>query len=188
MNWLERAILAVAPVTAARRAQARRVAMHYDAAVLDARTAHRRASGSDADAANQQRARLAGLARDMIRNTPYAARAQQVIANNVIGDGIIPRIAGVSEDLSSEGLAWIESMLDTTAIDYDGRMNLYGLQRIVMNAVVDAGEALVVHRGTWHGVLTPLHAPGLFAVIDRIGPTANLEEHRYAAPFTIPSG
>ena len=31
-------------------------------------------------------------------------------------------------------------------------------------------------------------APGLFAVIDRIGPTANLEEHRYAAPFTIPSG
>ena len=153
MNWLERAILAVAPVTAARRAQARRVAMHYDAAVLDARTAHRRASGSDADAANQQRARLAGLARDMIRNTPYAARAQQVIANNVIGDGIIPRIAGVSEDLSSEGLAWIESMLDTTAIDYDGRMNLYGLQRIVMNAVVDAGEALVVHRGTWHGDL-----------------------------------
>jgi ureidoglycolate lyase len=32
------------------------------------------------------------------------------------------------------------------------------------------------HRGTWHGVLTPLHAPGLFAVIDRIGSTANLEE------------
>ena len=31
-------------------------------------------------------------------------------------------------------------------------------------------------RNTWHGVLTPLSAPGLFAVIDRIGDTPNLEE------------
>lgn len=32
------------------------------------------------------------------------------------------------------------------------------------------------YRGTWHGVLTPLAAPGIFAVVDRIGTTANLEE------------
>ena len=40
------------------------------------------------------------------------------------------------------------------------------------------GQAINLHRGTWHGVLTPLHAPGLFAVIDRIGDTPNLEEVR----------
>ncbi|OUD10147.1 Ureidoglycolate hydrolase [Marivivens niveibacter] len=39
-----------------------------------------------------------------------------------------------------------------------------------------AGQAINFHRGTWHGVLTPLHEPGLFAVIDRIGDTPNLEE------------
>lgn len=39
------------------------------------------------------------------------------------------------------------------------------------------GQGINLHRGTWHGVLTPLAAPGLFAVIDRIGATANLEEH-----------
>ena len=39
--------------------------------------------------------------------------------------------------------------------------------------------------GIWHGVLTPLHAPGLFAVIDRIGAGANLQEHRYASPWTV---
>lgn len=50
----------------------------------------------------------------------------------------------------------------------------------------DGTQAINFHRGTWHGVLTPLHAPGLFAVIDRIGPTPNLEEHRYPEPFTIP--
>ena len=52
----------------------------------------------------------------------------------------------------------------------------------------DGAQGINFHRGIWHGVLTPLQAPGLFAVIDRIGPTPNLEEHRYDAPFTIPSG
>ena len=40
-------------------------------------------------------------------------------------------------------------------------------------------------RGTWHGVLTPLHAPGLFAVVDRIGDTKNLEEYRFPTPYVV---
>ena len=40
-------------------------------------------------------------------------------------------------------------------------------------------------RGTWHGVLTPLHAPGLFAVIDRIGEGANLEEHIFSEDWIV---
>ncbi len=50
------------------------------------------------------------------------------------------------------------------------------------------GQAVNFHRGTWHGgVLTPpLSAPGLFAVVDRIGPPgANLEEYRYEEGFTV---
>ncbi|ROU00208.1 ureidoglycolate lyase [Histidinibacterium lentulum] len=47
------------------------------------------------------------------------------------------------------------------------------------------GQGVNLHRGTWHGVLTPLVAPGLFAVIDRIGPGTNLEEHWFAAPFEV---
>ena len=46
-------------------------------------------------------------------------------------------------------------------------------------------QAINLYRNIWHGVLTPLSEPGLFAVIDRIGPTPNLQEHRYATPFTI---
>ncbi len=38
------------------------------------------------------------------------------------------------------------------------------------------GQGINFRRGTWHGVLTPLYAPGLFAVVDRIGEGANLEE------------
>ncbi|RVV98585.1 ureidoglycolate lyase [Mesobaculum littorinae] len=51
--------------------------------------------------------------------------------------------------------------------------------------VTTPGQGINLHRGTWHGVLTPLHAPGLFAVVDRIGTEANLEEHWLATPFII---
>lgn len=51
--------------------------------------------------------------------------------------------------------------------------------------VTNGAQGINLHRGTWHGVLTPLHAPGLFAVLDRIGPTPNLEEHRYPVPWTV---
>ena len=51
--------------------------------------------------------------------------------------------------------------------------------------VTAPGQAINFSRGTWHGVLTPLHAPGLFAVIDRIGQTPNLEEHEFENPWII---
>lgn len=54
--------------------------------------------------------------------------------------------------------------------------------------VTDGAQAINFHRGTWHGVLTPLAAPGLFAVIDRIGPTPNLQEHWFPTPYTITLG
>lgn len=47
------------------------------------------------------------------------------------------------------------------------------------------GQAINFHRNTWHGVLTPLSAPGLFAVVDRIGDTANLEEFWFDAPYLV---
>ena len=41
------------------------------------------------------------------------------------------------------------------------------------------------HRNIWHGVLTPLAAPGIFAVVDRIGGGANLEEYWFDNEYTI---
>lgn len=54
--------------------------------------------------------------------------------------------------------------------------------------VAGPGQAINFHRGTWHGVLTPLHAPGIFAVVDRIGPGRNLEEHWFDIPYLIEPG
>ena len=46
-------------------------------------------------------------------------------------------------------------------------------------------QGVSYRRGAWHGVLTPLHAPGLFAVFDRIGPGPNLEEHWFPEPYEV---
>lgn len=47
------------------------------------------------------------------------------------------------------------------------------------------GEGVNYHRGTWHGVLTPLAGNGIFAVVDRIGETPNLEEHWFDTPYQV---
>ncbi len=47
------------------------------------------------------------------------------------------------------------------------------------------GQVINYHKGTWHGVLTPLHGPGLFAVVDRIGDGSNLEEYWFETPYLV---
>ena len=51
--------------------------------------------------------------------------------------------------------------------------------------MVQPGQAVNLHRGTWHGVLTPIGADGRFVVVDRIGPGPNLQEHWFDAPYII---
>ena len=72
--------------------------------------------------------------------------------------------------------------LVTVAPDAGGRP---GTPRAFVTA---PGQGINLHRGTWHGVLTPLHAPGLFAVVDRIGPGPNLEEHPIDPPWSVVRG
>ena len=51
--------------------------------------------------------------------------------------------------------------------------------------VTDGRQGVNYRRGTWHGVLAPLERGRLFAVVDRIGAGANLEEWVFDEPYTI---
>lgn len=53
--------------------------------------------------------------------------------------------------------------------------------------LTEPGQGINFHRNTWHGVLTPLQSPGLFAVIDRIGGDTNLEEHIFETQYVVDS-
>ncbi|MGI9386034.1 MAG: ureidoglycolate lyase, partial [Methyloligellaceae bacterium] len=50
--------------------------------------------------------------------------------------------------------------------------------------VTAPGQGVNYSRGTWHGVLAPLSAPGLFAVVDRIGSGDNLDEYWFDQAYT----
>ena len=69
--------------------------------------------------------------------------------------------------------------LVTVALDQDGRP---GEPVAFLTA---PGQGVNFHRGTWHGVLTPLHLPGLFAVVDRIGTSPNLDEFFLDPPYLV---
>lgn len=73
----------------------------------------------------------------------------------------------------------LDPYLVIVAVDEDGTP---GAPRAFLTT---PGQGINFHRGTWHGVLTPLHAPGLFAVVDRIGETPNLEEHWFETPYVV---
>ena len=51
--------------------------------------------------------------------------------------------------------------------------------------ITKAGQAINIHQNVWHGVLTPLSDPGLFAVVDRIGDGNNLQEHSFDEPYIV---
>lgn len=106
---------------------------------------------------------LRNRSRDLRRNNPYAARGIQVITSNVVGPGIHVQFRKPEEDLKVS-TALEEKWWDwahTTAIDYDGRHNLFGLQRLVSDCVVESGEVLVRRR-----VLAGLAFPIQYQVLE----------------------
>ena len=80
---------------------------------------------------------IARRARDAVRNDPYAARIADLWTGNAIGTGINTRWPD-----KPHGDAW-RKWADGTACDAERRLNLYGIQALVMRAVVESGEALV---------------------------------------------
>ena len=54
--------------------------------------------------------------------------------------------------------------------------------------VTNGAQAIQIARHVWHGVLTPLAAPGLFTVIDYCGERENLQEHSFDPPWRFVRG
>lgn len=73
----------------------------------------------------------------------------------------------------------MKSFLVIVAMDEEGRPG----EPIAFET--KAGQGINFRRNVWHGVLTPLHAPGLFAVIDRIGKGSNLQEFWFDQPYRV---
>jgi lambda family phage portal protein len=83
---------------------------------------------------------------DLVRNNPHAARGVEAIVSNVFGAGIVPRFKR-GRETATELDELARETLDSTSIDVTGRLDVYGLQALMGQTVVQSGEALV--RRIW---------------------------------------
>lgn len=147
---LDRAILSVSPTRGLSRIEARakaNILMNFDAGGNGRRVKGWKSPATDADAASLAgRATMRQRSRDMIRNAPFAKRAQSVVTNNVVGSGIIPTITGSNKSAVEAASNVILPFLNSTDLDAHGALDLNAMQTVVCNSVFESGEVLAVRR------------------------------------------
>ena len=125
----------------------------YEGASLGRRTKSWRAPSTSANAeVGDSLITLRNRARQMVRDNPYMAKAIQAVTGHTVGRGIFTQVKvdlrgrngnqpakAREERFNKIWNAWAQ----TTAIDYDGQHNFHGIQRLVMRAVAESGEALI---------------------------------------------
>lgn len=149
-TWIDRTIGTVAPQWQLKRVRARistqLLQRHYgyEGASTGRRTDNWNRSAGDANSVNgfASLARLREVARDLVRNNPYAESALGTITDHTVGWGIVAKSLSPNDAFMAAWTAWSE----TTACDADGRHNLAGLQKLVMRSVAESGEVLVRRR------------------------------------------
>jgi lambda family phage portal protein len=146
-HWLDKVTAPIAPRWTLKRQRARIaqdiLLRHYEGAASGRRTMGWRKSSGDANSViGPALTRLRDVARDLVRNNPYAESAVSSIANDTVGWGIKAKPKNDDKRALQAWNAWAE----TTACDADGRHDFYGLQKLVMRNVAEAGEVLVRRR------------------------------------------
>lgn len=145
-NWIDRVIGTVAPHRQLQRIRARvasaMVLRHYEAASVGRRTQNWNRSASDANTANGigALAYLRDVARDLVRNNPYAEAAVATIVDHTVGWGI------TAKTRDAKAAARWKAWADSTLCDADGVHTLAGLQKLILRTVVVSGECLVRRR------------------------------------------
>jgi lambda family phage portal protein len=148
-NIIDQIISFVSPEAGLKRAR-NRAAMNavrsFDAASRGRRTSGWVANGTSANAETRPALHtLRDRAREQIRNNSYAKKAVNVIANNVVGAGIRLSINDKQPERETVLQLW-RNWAESTICDYDGRLNFYGLQNLIISTVATSGECLIVKK------------------------------------------
>ena len=148
-EWLDRAIGIVAPQTALRRARARHAfeeaTRSYSGAALGRNTDGWHVQSTSADAEIYFAGhRLRDRHRDLVRNNAHAAKAVAVLANNIIGEGIIPRPNTGDEARNKV----IKDLWDQFAAECDSekQLDFYGMQTLAVREMIEGGEVMIRRR------------------------------------------
>lgn len=153
---LDRAIAQVSPRWGFKRLQFRQAINLFEGASRGRRTKGWRTPDTSIQADTRRGlALLRARARDLAQNNPYAAAAHRELPANIIADGITPHVDLKTPEERAPAEALAKSWFDTTACDFDGRLNFYGIESLVAETVVESGECLV-RRHRRPGPMSPI--------------------------------
>jgi lambda family phage portal protein len=158
-NFIDRFVSFLNPVLGAQRSRARLLDAHFNDQLkkLDAGSRSRRTAGwktsntgpnaEVADSISTIRSR----ARDLFYNNADAYKAITVIVSNVIGTGIRPSYYLSPENSGSAKGKKTKKVLNTrwknvfekTTIDFNEKLNIYGIQKQVFNTIALSGSCIV---------------------------------------------
>lgn len=142
MNALDRAIGFFAPHRALSRARARQALRIYEGAAVGRRASSFKALNTSANAEIQGALRpLRSRARDLARNTPYAARMLDIITAHTVGSGITP-VPDTGSDRYDRRLENLWGDWERHA-DVTGQLGFYGMQSLAVRAMVESGESVI---------------------------------------------
>jgi lambda family phage portal protein len=163
LSWLDRFIVSAFPSWGVSRLRARNIAehlaRHYEAASKGRRNSGWTKVTGDANSVQGiARRELRTQARDLIRNNGWARRAQKILANNVVGWGIVPKPVGDSEAANAAAAKLWAAWAGSTECDSEGRRNFAGLQALAVRTIFSDGEVLIRRRQrrTEDGLTVPL--------------------------------
>lgn len=141
-----------AELSRSRLRKAAEIVRAYDAAssygTSDWSTANNSSANSEVRAGQKT---IRSRSRDLVRNSPYANKALNVIVSNTVGAGIVPKIKGRTKTQEKAITEKWKQWADTTACDKDNKNNFYGLQAAALRSIVESGEALG-KKGYYSGV------------------------------------
>lgn len=150
MNALERALGAIAPRYALRRAKARLALSAIEQFEYDGAKAGRRTGGwirPSTSATAEIGVALRELrngARDLVRNNPHAANLVRQTGLKAVGSGILPRAAtdsdAINRILDEKFEQWAKEL------NADGKPRYAGMQRVYVETIAVSGECLLRFR------------------------------------------
>lgn len=164
MSWVDRVVSFFSAEKGARRARARQVeriysshSRGYDGAASGRRTGGWTTSSTSANTELQgSLIQLRNRARDMVRNDAWAARAVQAFAANLVGPGIVPVPKHKTDNRAARAQKLWKQWAETTACDFNGRQDFYGIQAQVARSLFESGEVLVRRYRLGAGTKNPV--------------------------------
>ena len=149
-NWLDRAVSFMSPERGMKRTRARLLQNVYQRAMekrgYDGASSKRRLStwGTSSKSINAENrsalGKLRSRSRDLVQNEPFAKNAIRILANNIVGAGIIPKFS--HKETQQLWKSWGEQIKCSA----DERMNFYTVEWLIAHSIAESGEIFVRRR------------------------------------------